>query len=320
MHRRENGPLHNVQLNCGFSDDGPGGVAISESQMRHIVILAHSNDAFAERGYALGGVAEQWRQSGFEVTVATDPEKPVAADIAILHVDLTVVPENYLQFMRQYPVGINAGVKDISKRHISANLVTQGDGYEGSVIIKTNLNCGGMPEGELAEKKSLLSKYTRAIRRRLHWSMRAELGMWNYPIFDSVKKVPWVVWRNPSLVVERFLPERKDGLYCMRSWMFLGDAEENRLMYANQAIIKSPVAVRIESCDEIPEEIREMRHQLGFDFGKFDYGIVNGRVVLYDANRTPVMLFKPSNLPKFKLLAKGIESFFGYTPRLRAAG
>lgn len=102
--------------------------------------------------------------------------------------------------------------------------------------------------------------------------------------------------------------------------MFLGDAGENLLMYARQAIIKSEVAVSIERCDDIPDELREIRRQLGFDFGKFDYGIIDGRVVLYDANRTPVMLPKPTNSPKFKLLAQGIEQFFGPAPRLRAAG
>jgi hypothetical protein len=288
--------------------------------MRHIVILTHPNDRFTEIGYTLCGVAGQWRQNGTKVTIVDDPGKRVDADLAILHVDLTVVPDEYVQFMQRYPLVLNSGVTDISKRRISSNLVTQGDGYEGAVIIKTDLNCGGAAEGRLAEKTSLLSKYVRAIRRRLHWSVRAELGMWEYPIFDSVKQVPWAVWRNPSLVVERFLPERQDDLYCVRSWTFLGDAGENILMYAKQAIIKSEVAVRKEQCDEIPEELREMRRELGFDFGKFDYGIVDGRVVLYDANRTPVMLPRPTNVPRFKMLAQGIDRFFRPAPRLRAAG
>jgi hypothetical protein len=76
--------------------------------------------------------------------------------------------------------------------------------------------------------------------------------------------------------------------------------------------------VRIEPHPEIPDELRRLRREMGFDFGKFDYGIVDGRVVLYDANRTPVMLASPRNLPTFMLLAGGIESFFA--PRYRAAG
>ena len=39
--------------------------------------------------------------------------------------------------------------------------------------------------------------------------------------------------------------------------------------------------------EPVPEELRQTRRQLGFDYGKFDYGVVNGEVVLYDANRTP---------------------------------
>lgn len=286
--------------------------------MRHVVILTHPNDRFAERGYMLGGVAQQWRESGTRVTVVDDPTRTVDADLAILHIDLTVIPDDYLKFMRRYPLAINAGVSDISKRRISANLVCQGDGYDGPVIIKTNLNCGGAAEGELAQKASFLEKYARAIRRRLPWTMRAELGMWDYPIFDSVKQVPRAVWHNSSLVVERFLPERKDGLYVTRSWIFLGDASENNVMYAKQPIIKSPVAVRIEKNLDIPEEIRQLRRELGFDFGKFDYGIANGKPVLYDANRTPVCLPKPENVPTFQMLARGLDSFFPH--RFRAAG
>lgn len=39
--------------------------------------------------------------------------------------------------------------------------------------------------------------------------------------------------------------------------------------------------------DPVPPELREARRRLGFDYGKFDYGIVDGSMVLYDVNRTP---------------------------------
>lgn len=48
-----------------------------------------------------------------------------------------------------------------------------------------------------------------------------------------------VVWHNPDLVVERFLPERHDGHYCLRVWMFLGDKETNTLCYSAHPIVKS---------------------------------------------------------------------------------
>ena len=151
-------------------------------------------------------------------------------------------------------------------------------------------------------------KYARAIRRRLPWSLRAEIGVWDYPIYDSPRQVPRIVWHNPDLVVERLLCERREEFYCVRSWTFLGDAERNILFYAKQPIIKSSVAVKNESA-EVPDEFRRMRRKLGFDFGKFDYGIVDGRVVLYDANRTPTIGDPAIFLPIFKMLAPGIYAF-----------
>ena len=34
-------------------------------------------------------------------------------------------------------------------------------------------------------------------------------------------------------------------------------------------------------------ELRRIRAELGFDFGKFDYGVIGDEVILYDINRTP---------------------------------
>jgi hypothetical protein len=285
--------------------------------MRHITILVHPHDDFAGCSYLLQGVADEWRQSGTRVTVVRDPLRHLEADMAILHADVTVVPDEYLQFMRRYPLTINAGVKDISKRTISAHLVHDGDGYKGPVLVKTNRNCGGASEALHAQHDSWLKRKIRSVRSRLHWSWRASIDMWDYRVFPSPDRVPLPVWFNPDLVVERFLPERRDGCYCLRTWIFLGDAEENLLFYANQPIVKSPVAVRIEKAS-VPDELREMRRKLGFDFGKFDYGMVDGKVVLYDVNRTPVARPARNNTATIKLLAAGVESLF--KPRYRAAG
>jgi hypothetical protein len=288
--------------------------------MRHIVILTHPNDRFSDRGYTLGGVADEWRRAGIVVTVVDNPTRYVDADVAIMHVDLTRTPDEYINFAKQYPRSINCAVTDISKRHISSHIVRPGDGYDGPVIVKTDLNCGGQAEGELASQKSFFSKLRRAIRRRLPWSLRAEMRTIEYPIFDSVKDVPWAVWHNPSYVVEQFLPERHEDLFCMRNWFFLGDAEDHQLIFNNHPIVKPYDAVRLEPGGVVPEELRNIRARLGFEYGKFDYGVVDGRVVLYDANRTPTMLPTPAYYARFKVLAKGIESFFPSTPRLRAAG
>jgi hypothetical protein len=272
-------------------------------KMRHIAIITHEHDEFASTNYFLRGICEAWRDSGMKVTVLRGLEKRVNADLAILHVDLTVVPPEYLEFMRQYPLTINAGVADISKRRISRNVVSRGDGYDGPVIVKTNMNYGGRREGDVARKTSVLQRYIRAVRCRLPWSWRSQIGIWDYRIFDSAAEVPLPVWFNSNLVVERFLSERRDGFYCTRSWIFLGDAEKNMLMYAKQPIIKLSVAVRTEQV-EVPDELRGMRLELGFDYGKFDYAIVDGRVVLYDANKTPTTRTFEDKRPWLKYMAE----------------
>jgi hypothetical protein len=269
--------------------------------------------------HMLRGVTGVWREQGIEVVVLPGTGKFVDADLAILHVDLTVIPDEYLDFIKRYPIALNAGVKDISKRAISKNIVTRGDGFEGPVIVKTNRNFGGGREGEIAQQKSFFSKYARAIRRRLPWTMRAEIDTWKYPIFDSKREVPVMVWHNRDLIVERFLPEKQGEFYCMRMWSFLGDADDSVIMYANQPVIKSAVAVKIEPAP-VPDELRKMRREMKFDYGKFDFSIVDGRVVLYDANRTPATRNWEATVPVFKQLAKGIEAYLPQPAPMKIAG
>lgn len=277
----------------------------------HVVILTHARTPLASRHYFLRAVADVWREDGLRVTAVTDPDARVEADLAILHVDLTVVPEAHLAFARRYPVTLNARVADISKRRISAHLVRPGDGYEGPVVVKTDRNCGGTPEDRVAARGSRLRRAARALRGTLPWSLRGRIPTAEYRVFDAVRDVPWPVWRNRDLVVERFLPERDDGLYRLRTWIFLGDRESNSICWSPQPIVKSESVVRREPAPGVPEDLRALRRDLGFDFGKFDYAIVDGRTVLYDANRTPTVGAFPHVrcTPQIRHLAAGIRSF-----------
>jgi len=279
--------------------------------MQQIVILVHQYDAFEKGGYFLRDIAEIWRENGLRVTVLQGLEDRTNADLAILHVDLTVVPDDYLAFVRQYPVVLNGRVEDISKRRITANLVRRGDGYQGAVIVKTDRNCGGVMESHLVRKGTLLHRYAQRLRDRLPWGFRSRLSTSDYRIFDSVHDVPRAVWHNPDLIVERFLPERRDDYYCLRTWFFLGDRETNSVSYSKQPIVKAGNVLRREVVNEVPDELRNIRRDLGFDYGKFDYAIVNDRVVLYDVNRTPALggLRKERFLPSIRLLAEGIRVY-----------
>jgi hypothetical protein len=58
----------------------------------------------------------------------------------------------------------------------------------------------------------------------------------------------------------------------------------------------------------VPDELRERRTRLGFDYGKFDFVLHDGKPVLFDANFTPTV---PENLSEelslsAKELARGL--------------
>jgi hypothetical protein len=278
--------------------------------MRHIVIILHKHFTFDTLPYFLSDIAEIWRQNGFRVSILHGPGPHIDADLAVLHVNLTVIPDDYLAFIRRYPLTINGRLPDISKRRISINLLSRDDNYQGQVIVKTNRNCRGGSEYSLAKKGTLLSKCAQSLRSRMPWTWQAKLS--EYRIFDSVSHVPRAVWRNPDLVVERFLPERRDNFYCLRTWFFLGDKETNSISYSNHPIIKAGNVIRRENLDEVPEDLRQIRRALGFDYGKFDYALVDGKTVLYDVNWTPTHGGLPNEqvLSSIRLLADGIRVYF----------
>lgn len=291
--------------------------------MLRVAIFIHRHESFESRDYWLRAIADCWREEGIRVSVVSDPRRDIDADIAVLHIDLTVAPQEYLAGVHRFAVSINGRVPDISKRAISAFLLRQGDSYDGPVIVKTNRNNRGHQELRLARKGlvsfrrgdrvgnrfSLIKEKLNQIRRwQRYGSAKAFM---NYPIFESVSGVPEAVWADDDFVVERFLPERSNGRYCVRTWVFLGDRERHGMFFSGDPIIKSHNIVDFEQLSEVPEELRQIRRQLQFDFGKFDYTMVEGRPILFDANRTPTIGDFPEERfsPIARDLAHGIYAF-----------
>jgi hypothetical protein len=280
----------------------------------HILIITHEYDAFRTGKYLLFELAGMWRERGARVTIHPSPELAPAADLAILHVDLTVVPAEYLPQLAHYASTVNAAVVDISKRNISANLVGSAEAYDGPVIVKTDNNALGMMELRLMNIKRMeAAKHERRPVGKGFAPGRMSPGShWNYEVFESTADVPPSVWRDSRLVVERFLPEKRDNLFCLRTWQFFGSAETNSLSFSEVPIVKAASVVRTEPAD-VPNELRLLRDSLRFDFGKFDYAIVDGRVVLYDANRTPTLghFVRERYVPFFRRLAAGVDDYLG---------
>ncbi len=237
--------------------------------------------------YFLAMLMEIWLQQGIRVRV-TGGCQYIPADIAILHVDSTVVADEYLELAARYPVTINGGVKDISKSAFSRQLLKRDDPYQGQVIVKTDANYGGMNEYRMGLQSGSSLYQAAGVERP--WRKREFLDSYNYPVFDHIKDVPYGVWSNSKLIVEKFLPERlENGDYMHRQYLFLGEQETANWFAASTPVVKGSTSTSRGRLEQIPEYLRELRKADGFDYGRFDYTEVDGEVHLFDMNKTSAL-------------------------------
>jgi hypothetical protein len=275
--------------------------------IRNIGILLHKAQATSRRNNSIvWAMQKAWESRGLRVHLLIGPCDVRSVDLLIPHLNLTVRPAEYQRCIDDHPLAVNRQVRDISKTVISQGLVRPGDGYKGPVIVKTNRNFGGRPETKLNRGRSLGPADVVRVWRRVWDRVRggsarrdtltvlsgaATLDPHEYPIFESVDEVPSDVFANPSLIVERFVPERDGGLYCLRSYVFFGARGYNYLKKSPHPIVKAARVVHREPAP-VPDSILETRKRLGFDYGKFDYVIREGRAVLLDTNQTPTFAGK----------------------------
>jgi hypothetical protein len=243
-----------------------------------VVVLTHRFDRFLREPFLVRSYFPTWEAMGHRVVVHEGSERPPAGDAVLLHVNRTLTPPAYLEAMSAYPVRINGRATNIAKRCVSENVVDHADGWTGPVIVKTDANAGGVPERLHAEQARRAGVEGFPVPRLISRN--------RYPVFDSYERVPESLRSDPDLVVEKFLPERDPRGYASRHWVFFGDRE-----YCTRIVGPHPVVKGQDMVDrtlvEVPPALRAHRARLGFDFGKFDFVVHDGRPILLDANRTP---------------------------------
>jgi len=271
------------------------------SRAGRILILLHEREP--DPGvvpYRIWFLREIWEACGVEVVVQKGIGSTPQADVVIPHLDLTVVPPEYVRFLERYPVVLNRRVTDVSKRVISQHLVRPGEDYEGPVIVKTDRNYGGLPERRIAPGRRV-RRWSGKIRTLAKaCAMLPE----HYPVFESMRDVPPKVFDNDALVVERFLPEREGAQYCLRTWVFLGSRELSMRRCCPVPVIKPSWSTPPEEV-EVPEAMRSARTRLGLDYGKLDFVVRDGEAILFDATRTPGLRAGPLD----KLQRRAHEDF-----------
>jgi hypothetical protein len=284
---------------------------------RRIAILFHEAERKFPLNYVITHFARLWHAEGNDVFYLFGVKQFVAADLVIVHVDLSVVPDEYLEFARQYPIVLNGEVKDIRKSTYSTLLLKPGDTYEGKVIVKSNLNYAGQPErarGVLPplDKPGVPDTPTddQATTAPVFRSPA------DYRIYDDLKEVPQAWFDEPDFVVEKFLPEMENGLYCLRHLHFLGDRMTGLRLTSPNPIVAGSTLTQTERIEPHPE-IVELRKTMKFDYGKFDYVVHEGKAVLLDANKTVgagTVGTTPMIAAGREYRAKGIYSYFEPTP------
>lgn len=291
---------------------------IGGASMEHarIAVLFHKNDRVRKlSSYAIYHIAEFWRRAGHEVVFLFGTARAAPADIILVHVDLSVVPDDYLSFAARYPIALNGRVKDIRKSGYSESLLGPGDAWDGPVIVKSDLNTAGHTERVLGEPLWLLDRPRllaawRAMRRMREGG--AELASSaDYRIYERLQAVPPPDFRDRRLIVEKFQPEMADGLYWVRTFHFLGDRWTCTRLGSRDPIVKVRTTIRSEPVAPAPET-ELWRRRFHLDYGKLDYVMAGGRAVLLDINKTTgsSQVERPVDLPQHREhRAAGIDHY-----------
>lgn len=278
--------------------------------VKRFVVLTHLHQGLDDN-YFIGRMKRFcWEPEGREIVVHQGTREPPDGDFAILHIDLTGVPEDYRALARRYPVCLNAGLGDIAKRRISRWLVERDDPYDGPVIVKTDLNHGGVSERRL--RLALGGQWERLREAAQRWLPPAWGGLYeNYQVFHRKGQVPGWAWRRRDLVVERFFVEPRGELFALRQWEFFADRGLVSTLLSPSPLVKHDNHTAVPPIDHaVPEDLWERRRALGIDFGKIDYLVHEGQTVIFDVNPTPHFgtLVTERNLWIVHVLAGGLDS------------
>ena len=266
--------------------------------------------------YTIHHIAEFWRARGLNVVYVFGVEKHVPADLIIVHIDFSIVPQEYIDYAANYPIALNAQLRNVCKSEFSESLLEPDSDWDGKVIVKSNLNHGGIQEQihRAALNQPSLDVYRRAVskaKRMMGWEPQF-LDPYDYKIFDDVSRVPRPWFRASNAIIEKFLPEIDDDLYHIRMFQVLGDHWVCERLASPDPIVKGGNCIDVESV-EPEKEVFEWRNRLKLDYGKLDYVVINGKPILLDINKTTGatgLINKKENDKKRRHLSEGIFSYF----------
>lgn len=249
--------------------------------MARIALIVHRYDKLyrapfrRDPVYVILATLDILERRGHEVVVVRGADGFQPADAAILHVDCTFTPPEYLELAGRYPRCLNATCADICKRTVSGALVGLHPDWTGPVIVKTNLNSRGVPErlhNQRARWRGQPPPHP-GIRRLPH-----------YAVYPGLEAVPERLRGSPDHVVEIYNPEPHPAGHGVHSWQFLEETGFCYLAAGRSPILRWGTASVLE--DRPIPDLQAERQRLNLDYGKIDFILRDGRPVVIDANKT----------------------------------
>ncbi len=275
--------------------------------MSRILIVCHSRDTFATSACVLRGVIPFWQAEGHEVQVQLGWDSSPPADIVIPHIALSVLPQAAIAMLSRYPNVVSRRVTDIRKRRVSSNLLDRSRDWPGPVIVKTDANFGGVIDRMRQPQPVWPIDLAQRAYRRFFPLSPPHHG--RYQIYESIAAVPARTWRDTSLVVERFLPERDGDLFVIRQAIFLGTSSLTRTQWCRAPLDKGrdKMLKREIVYGPLVPELAGFCARFGVEFGKIDYTAPDGKPAILDVATTPSArsLFGDAEITGF--LARGLQ-------------
>jgi hypothetical protein len=249
---------------------------------RRLAILHDRNTPRGAQHHMVMLISDFLSDLGVEVIHLHGTGRYVPADGIFVHVDLSVVPRRIRRFAQRYPKQINANALDIRKRATVDGLLNRGDSYVGPVIVKSDLNYGGLPE---LKALTLPGRALRRLRRAVTGQpARNILTKSDYRIFPSLSDVP-PEYFTPDNVVQKLILEKDGEKNLLREYMFLGNLHYENIERSSDEIITEDEHISCEPFVPHPRLLR-LRRQLNLGYGKIDYVMVNGEPFVFDVNKT----------------------------------
>ena len=124
--------------------------------------------------------------------------------------------------------------------------------------------------------------------------------------------MPAAAFDDPSLIVEKFVPEIENGLYHVRLMVFLGGRATCTRLASKEPIVNGTSKVHAEWIEPDPR-VLELARARGFQYGKFDYVMHDGEPLVLDMNKTvggPPPTDDPKILAGRRRCAEGLYDWF----------